>query len=106
MSSAPHAPWPLLGESVIGLARWRGPARVALPGGLVPMPGRWLVSASRYSSSPVGPYNELVIGRPARLGRRVGWCIVQHVVDSQAARVGGALNWGFPSEEQAGLEWV
>jgi len=104
VTGAPYAPWPLVGESVSGLARWRGGAPPPLPSGLSPLPGRWLVTASRYLSSPVGPFLELVVGRPARLGRHPGWCVLVHAVDSQAARVGGTLNWGFPSDVHD-LEW-
>jgi hypothetical protein len=57
-----------------------------------------LVVANRYSHSPVGPYIELGIGCPARLGPRPGWSFTTMVVDSSEARAGGRLNWGFPKE--------
>ena len=69
-----------------------------LPWGLEPLPGPCLVAALRYSGSPVGSYMELVVGQPARLGLRPGWCITTMVVDSSESRVGGRLNWGFPKE--------
>ncbi|MDP9419505.1 MAG: acetoacetate decarboxylase family protein [Actinomycetota bacterium] len=94
---APFAPWQLSGESLIGLASAkRSPG--ALPWGLHPLPGPTLVVAVSYASSPVGPYLELAVGEPARLGVRPGWCITTMVVDSAASRLGGRVNWGFPKE--------
>ncbi|MDQ3355080.1 MAG: acetoacetate decarboxylase family protein [Actinomycetota bacterium] len=95
--AAPFAPWALAGESFAGLARCDvrlGP----VPWGLHPLPGPVLVVAVCFSESPVGPYLELAIGEPARLGLRAGWCITTMVVDSAEARSGGRLNWGFPKE--------
>lgn len=60
------------------------------------MPGLALVSAARYTSSPVGPYLELMVAVPARLGLRMGWCATTVVTNRQDARIGGCLNWGFP----------
>ncbi len=77
------------------LVRWRG-RRVLLPPGIEPVPGPSLLLATCYSSSPVGPFLELVVAQPARLGLRVGWCQSCSVVDSASARMGGRLNWGFP----------
>ena len=57
-----------------------------------------MVVAARYQESPVGPYSELIVAEPARLGLRPGMCATTAVVDSPAARVGGILNWGFPKE--------
>ncbi len=95
--SAPFAPWQLTGESLIGLAgATRSPG--GLPWGLHPLPGPTLVVAVSFASSPVGPYLELAVGEPARLGVRPGWCITTMVVDSAASRLGGRLNWGFPKE--------
>ncbi len=97
MVAAPFAPWALAGESLTGLARCRvrlGP----VPWGLQPLPGPVLVVAACFSESPVGPYLELAVGEPARLGVRPGWCITTMVVDSAESRVGGRLNWGFPKE--------
>lgn len=56
------------------------------------------MAAVSFATSPVGPYLELAIGEPARLGLRPGWCITTMVVDSAASRLGGRLNWGFPKE--------
>ena len=96
-------PWVLSGESVIGLARCR--ARLgAMPSGIRRVPGPVLVAAVRYAGSPVGPYHELAIGEPARLGIRLGWCITTMVVDSAESRVEGRTGWGFPKELGA-LTW-
>ena len=69
-----------------------------MPHGLRRVPGPTLIAAVRYAGSPVGPYLELAIGEPARLGPRVGWCITTMVVDSSASRLGGRASWGFPKE--------
>jgi hypothetical protein len=57
-----------------------------------------VVVAAQYSDSPVGPYLELAVGEPARLGARPGLCMTTMVVNVPAARVGGVVNWGFPKE--------
>src|SRR5947209_3392490 len=111
---APHAPWKLLGDCVAGLAR--RPRGGALPGGLRPLLGPAVVIAARYQESPVGPYSEMLVAEPARLGLRPGLCATTIVVDSPAARVGGRLNWGFPKElgtllweregDERSLRWV
>ena len=100
MHHAPFAPWRLEGEGIAALARWRGPGsrRAPLPAGLRHAPGPCLIVGVRYTDSPVGPYLELAIGEPARMGLRPGWCITTMVVDSPDSRVGGILNWGFPKE--------
>lgn len=92
-----YAPWTLAGESMIGLARCPrslGP----MPAGLARMPGPALLLGVRYTGSPVGPYLELAIGEPARLGARLGWCFSTIVTDSSASRTAGCTNWGFPKE--------
>ena len=95
--AAPFAPWCLSGESLVGLAPRRSSLR-PLPWGLHPLPGPALIVAVAFAESPVGPYLELAVGEPARLGVRPGWCITTMVVDSAESRVGGRLNWGFPKE--------
>ncbi|MDQ4098777.1 MAG: acetoacetate decarboxylase family protein, partial [Actinomycetota bacterium] len=100
---APHAPWSLTGECIVAWARWQagtagaGP-RAPLPGDLQALPGPSSLTAARYETSPVGPYLELAVGEPARLGARPGVCITTMVVDSADSRIGGRLNWGFPKE--------
>lgn len=97
--SAPVAPWALSGESLLALARFGGHrSALPLPEGLAHLPGPALVVANRYEQSPVGPYLELAVAVPARLGPRPGWAFTTMVVDSADARMGGRLNWGFPKE--------
>jgi hypothetical protein len=101
--TVPHAPWALVGECVVGFVRRRD-LTLSLPAGIHRLPGPYVVSAVRYSDSPVGPYLELAVGEPARLGARPGLCITTMVVTTAEARVGGRLNWGFPKEVGA-LRW-
>ncbi len=96
-SDAPHAPWALAGECVLAFVA-DGSGGRELPEGLHPLPGPGLAVAARYDDSPVGPYVELAVGDPARLGMRPGVCITTMVVDSPQSRMGGRLNWGFPKE--------
>ena len=93
--TAPHAPWSLTGECMVVWARG---GRSELPGELRALPGPCVVTASRFDHSPVGPYRELAVGEPARLGARPGVCITTMVVDSTDSRLGGRVNWGFPKE--------
>jgi Acetoacetate decarboxylase (ADC) len=101
--TAPVAPWALSGESLVALVACPG-SLGELPTGLARVPGPVLVVAARYDDSPVGPYRELAIGEPARLGARPGWAFTTMAVDVPEARLGGRLNWGFP-KELATLEW-
>lgn len=74
------------------------PAPGDLPEGLGRLPGPCSITATRFDDSPVGPYRELAVGQPARLGARVGMCMTTMVVTSVDARLGGRVNWGFPKE--------
>ena len=69
-----------------------------LPDGLRRLPGPCSITAARYDDSPVGPYRELAVGQPARLGARPGLCITTMAVTSVDSRLGGRINWGFPKE--------
>ena len=95
--SAPHAPWTIGGECVVAFVRRPRPVP-DLPDGFRPLPGPHMVVAASYADSPVGPYLELGVARPARLGARPGLCFTTMVVTSTDSRVGGRLNWGFPKE--------
>ncbi|MGE0795610.1 MAG: acetoacetate decarboxylase family protein [Acidimicrobiia bacterium] len=101
--TAPVAPWALSGEAIVAFVR-RGRSSAVLPDGLAPLPGPVAVLAACYDGSPVGPYLELAVARPARLGPRPGWCVTTMAVDVPEARTGGRLNWGYP-KELAELEW-
>jgi hypothetical protein len=94
---APHAPWVLGGESVMAVVPGRARPD-GLPEGLRPLPGPCSISGSRFDDSPVGPYRELAVGQPARLGARLGMCMTTMVVTSVDSRLGGRVNWGFPKE--------
>lgn len=61
------------------------------------MPGPAALAGVRYTDSPVGPYLELSLGLPARLGLRPGLCVVLQVVSQSNARVGYRQNWGLPA---------
>jgi hypothetical protein len=76
----------------------------ALPEGIDRVPGPNLVVAACYTGSPVGPYLELAVAEPARMGLRFGWCITTMVVDSAESRYGGRSNWGYP-KELSSLVW-
>jgi len=63
-----------------------------------------MITASRFTETPVGPFLQLAVAVPARLGGRLGWSVILLVVDRQDARTGARLNWGFPAE-LASLAW-
>src|SRR2546423_8397307 len=83
---------------VRGQARRRPAWEHPVPAGVVPMPGPAVVVGLRYTDSPVGPFVELVVAEPARMGLRLGYCVTTSVVSAAPARVGGRLGWGFPRE--------
>lgn len=97
VSLPPHAPWELAGECVVGFV-WRRRARSGLAEGIEPLPGPVLLVAVSYDQSPVGPYLELAVAEPARLGLHPGLCVTTMVVNVPASRVAGICNWGFPKE--------
>ena len=103
--AAPVAPWVLGGESIVALARPATRSRPPLPHGLARIPGPVLLVGACYTGSPVGPYLELAVLEPARLGLRPGWCTTTMVVDSPESRMGGRLNWGYP-KELGSLTWL
>lgn len=82
----------------MGLARDRSGGQRTLPEGLHRLPGPCVIGAVRYTDSPVGPYLELAVGEPARLGARPGVCMTTMVVNTPHARAGGRVNWGYPKE--------
>lgn len=102
VQGAPFAPWALRGETIIGFARRRPP--LAVPDGIRTVLGPTMITASRFTDSPVGPFLQLTVAVPARIGYRLGWHVALLVVDRQDARVGARLNWGFQAELGA-LRW-
>jgi hypothetical protein len=97
VGDAPHPPWAVRGEILLAWARWPDGRADRLPGGVAPLPGPVAIAAARYSDSPVGPYLELSVGEPARIGLRPGLCVTSSVVSDPAAKVGWRLNWGMPA---------
>jgi hypothetical protein len=93
----PSAPWELGGELMAALVRDRG-SLAPVPDPLRRLPGPCLVVAVRYEASPVGPYLELAVAEPARLGGRPGLFVSTMVVDHPGSRLAGRLNWGYPKE--------
>ncbi|HEX3394592.1 MAG TPA: acetoacetate decarboxylase family protein [Acidimicrobiales bacterium] len=100
--SAPPGPWTLSGECLVGVVRPGSAA--ALPTGFHGLPGPRMIVGARYDQSPVGPYLELAVCEPARVGGRIGMCVTTMVVNSVEARRGGRSNWGMPKELGA-LDW-
>ena len=101
-------PWRMVGECVVafvgdraGVAR----ARAALPAGVRSLPGPAVVVGVSYTSSPVGPFVELSVGVPARLGLRPGLCVVFQVVSVPPARVAYRSGWGLPASLEPTLAW-
>src|SRR5687768_9071554 len=97
-SSTVSPPWRMAGECVVGwVAGVASPLRGLLPRGVRPLPGPAVVVAASYSSSPVGPYLELSVGLPARLGLRPGLCVVFELVSLADARLAHREHWGLPA---------
>ena len=57
-----------------------------------------MIAAARYETSPVGPYLELAVAEPVRLGARLGTCVTTIVVDSAASQDVGRARWGLPKQ--------
>lgn len=94
-----HPPWHLSGELLIAWARRpRHTAGARLPEGVAPLPGPAVVLAASYAVSPIGPFTELAVAEPARLGVRPGYCVTVSVVAASECRVDYRLNWGVPAE--------
>ncbi|MDP9403471.1 MAG: hypothetical protein M3P85_09070 [Actinomycetota bacterium] len=96
--------WVMSGECVLGWAR-RGPDWCSrLPAALSPVPGPVAVIGARYDDSPVGPYLELSVAEPARLGLRTGMCVTTMAVSSPRARAACRERWDLPAEIAA-MRW-
>ncbi len=102
----PDAPWSLTGELVVVLVRAPPPNDAfALPAGLRRLPGPAVVWAGHWAQTPVGPFTELAVAVPARLGLRPGLCITMSVVNNADARMAGRLGWGMP-RQLGSLRWL
>lgn len=97
-------PWRMAGECVLAWVPAPKGLRDRLPAGIAPLPGRAALVAVAYHDSPVGPYLELSLGLPARLGLRPGLCVVYQAVSNPQARSMGQLQWGLPATV-ASLSW-
>lgn len=91
-------PWLLHGEGMLAWVAGRPTHPLLLPPGLSPLPGPAAVVAMRYDDTPVGPYVELSVAVPARLGLRPGLCTVAMVVTSSEALAECRRSWGLPAE--------
>ncbi|HUP70540.1 MAG TPA: hypothetical protein VM142_12115 [Acidimicrobiales bacterium] len=96
--------WRLSGECMVGFARRPRGWRSALPSALSPLFGPIAVIGVRYDVSPVGPYIELSVAEPARLGLRTGLCVTTMAVTSPAARALCRQRWELPTEVAA-MTW-
>ena len=85
----PSAPWKLVGECVLAWVPSSAvrPWRTLLPEGVRSLPGPAALVGVSYQDSPVGPYLELSLALPARLGLRPGLSVVFQVVSAPPARV-------------------
>jgi hypothetical protein len=102
----PEAPWTLAGELVVTLVRGStGGDAGALPAGLQRLPGPAVVWAGHWAQTPVGPFSELGVAVPARMGLRPGLCVTVSVVNNADARMAGRLGWGMPRQLGA-LRWL
>ncbi len=90
--------WLLHGEGMLAWVAGRPAGPRTLPPGLVALPGPAAVVAMRYDDTPVGPYSELSVAVPARLGLRPGLCTVAMVVTSSDALAECRRSWGLPAE--------
>lgn len=91
-------PWLLRGEGMLAWVARPHDWRPALPEGLAALRGPGALVAMSYDDSPVGPYVELSLVVPARLGLRPGMCTVAMVVTSAEARLECRRSWGLPTE--------
>lgn len=102
----PVAPWSLSGEVVVLFVRRPSAGDAAvLPPGLRRLPGPAVMWAGHWAQTPVGPFSELAVAVPARLGLRPGLCITMSVVNNADARLAGRLGWGMP-RQLGSLRWL
>jgi len=101
---SPAEPWALVGEVIVAAVGRRG-RRIGPPAsGLEPIPGPALLIAARYQASPVGPFLEVSLLEPARLGPRPSWSVTRSVVDQTRALADARRSWGVP-REVGSLRW-
>lgn len=102
----PEAPWSLAGEVIVAFVpKPVGGDAAVLPPGLQPLPGPAVVWAGHWAQTPVGPFTELAVAVPARLGLRFGLCVTMSVVNNADARMAGRDGWGMP-RQLGSLRWL
>ncbi len=91
----PAAPWDMKGQ--LWMSAFKSDAPVQLPTGLKHFldPKTIIVTLVRYLEGTL-PYDELIVGTPARLGARVGIYVDYIWVNSLASVWGGRRIWGVP----------
>ena len=107
----PPTPWIMSGRMFMGLFRLDQDGQdgqdslAALPARLAPvLAGHRVVAVIRYCEGTLR-YDELIIGRLARYGRKLG-LFVDHIwVDSRESVAGGRRIWGLP-KELAEFSWA
>lgn len=97
-------PWRLGGDCVLAWVPVPSELRDLLPRGVRALPGPAALVAVAYDDSPFGPYLELSLGLPARIGLRPGLCVVFQAVSDPRVRRAYQLAWGLPATV-AGLSW-
>lgn len=102
--SGPQPPWRMLGECVLAWVPVPPGLRSLLPDGVRALPGRAALVAVSYDDSPVGPFLELSLGLPARIGLRPGLCVVFQELSEPEARRAYRSAWGLPAGTGA-LSW-
>ena len=101
-------PWILHGEGIMLLYRFKKPwveSKANLPAQLQGQfkGGFGYVMLVDYSSSPVGPYQELLF-IPGQFGEKKFQSITRILVSSEASTDQGRKNWGIP-KETASFRW-
>src|SRR5262245_34631566 len=100
----PPKPWRMSGLLCTTTLRADGDDPPLPPGRPQLVAGRRVVTLGRYLDGTLR-YDELVLGRLARRGLRVG-LFVDHIwVDSRESVAGGRLFWGLP-KELAEFSWT
>ncbi|HRI51423.1 MAG TPA: acetoacetate decarboxylase family protein [Pseudomonadota bacterium] len=94
----PPTPWRMSGRMFMGLFRSEQEAKTELPARLAPLlAGHRVVAVIRYCEGTLR-YDELIIGRLARYGRKPGLFVDYIWVDSRESVAGGRRIWGLPKE--------
>jgi hypothetical protein len=96
--------WRLGGECILAWVPACSGDDPTLPAGLKRLLGRAAVVGIRYDDSPFGPYLELTVARPARLGLRPALSVTDMVGTSAEAVIAARERWGLPAKAGT-LRW-